>query len=343
MAPTQSQLAASKAAIKQPKARVARYLKSQEAKLVEKDAKSILLLKGTRCSDDMHTLLKDLRTISAPHAKLLNKNNPISSFEVDGRMSLEFLCTKNDCSLFALASHNKKRPNNLVLGRMFSHQILDMVELGVVNYVSLKDERVRGLPKKRVGSKPMILFVGDSWHLSEEMRNLQNLLLDVLRGEPVDKLALVGLDHVICITAAADGVIRLRTYYCKLKKNPDGGRSPVPYLTSSGPDIDFTVRRSDYASADMYKLARKQPKEARARNKKVKNKSTNIFGETIGRLHLDKQDIDKMQGKRSKTLRIAGKIQAEEERAALEEELQREKEEMGKEFRATMGFDEDSD
>ena len=28
----------------------------------------------------------------------------------------------------------------------------------------------------------------------------------------------------------------------KLKKNPKGGKAPVPYLTPSGPDMDFKVR-----------------------------------------------------------------------------------------------------
>lgn len=273
----------------------------------------------------------------APHSKLMSKNNPISAFEHAGKNSIEFLCTKNDSTLFAIGSHNKKRPSNLVLGRLFDHQILDMVELGVVQYKGLKD--YRGAPKKRVGSKPMMCFIGDVWHLDEEMKKLQNLLLDLFRGDPVSKLALIGLDHCICVTAASDGIIRLRTYYCKLKKNPNGLRTPVPFLTSSGPDMDFTVRRSEYAAADVYKAARRQPKAAKA--KKVKNKTTNLFGETIGRLHLEKQNIDKMGGKRVKALRIAGKIAKEEEDAAIEAELQREGAELGKEFKATMGYTEE--
>lgn len=161
MAPTQAQKAAKAAqhSSKQPKARVVRYLKSQEAKLVETSAKNLLLLKGTRCSEAMHHLLRDLRSMCAPHAKLLSKNNPISAFEHAGKNSIEFLCTKNDSTLFAIGSHNKKRPSNLVLGRLFDHQILDVVELGVVQYKGLQD--YRGAPKKRVGSKPMMCFIGD--------------------------------------------------------------------------------------------------------------------------------------------------------------------------------------
>jgi ribosome production factor 2 len=80
----------------------------------------------------------------------------------------------------------------------------------------------------------------------------------------------------------------------------------------------------------------RQPKQNTKR--KVKNKSTNVFGETIGRLHLERQDIDRLQGKKSKALRLADKAVAEEERAALAAELEREKSQMNDEFQQTHGF-----
>ena len=81
----------------------------------------------------------------------------------------------------------------------------------------------------------------------------------------------------------------------------------------------------------------KQPKQAKSG--KQRNKSTNIFGETIGRLHIQPQDIDKMQGKRSKALKIAGKEEAQQEKMAIEEELEREKQELRKEFKQAFGFE----
>ena len=116
MAPTQEQMRATRAKVlsgkKPAKARIQRYLKSVESKL-EEGAKNALLLKGTRCSQAMGTVLKDMRSMLAPHAKLLTKKNAIVAFDSDGQRSLEFLATKNDCSLFALASTNKKRPNKV--------------------------------------------------------------------------------------------------------------------------------------------------------------------------------------------------------------------------------------
>jgi len=350
MAPTQQQSKAAKAKVlsggKTPKARISRYLKGTESQLVE-GGKSALMLKGIRCSDAMSTVLKDLRAVRQPDAKLLGKNNVISPFEDEGQRSLEFLTTKNDCSLFALASHNKKRPNNLVLGRTFERRILDIVELGILRYKSLTD--FKGAPKKRIGSKPMMMFVGDRWHLDQEYKALQNLLLDFYRGDPVKKIILSGLDHIMVFTISdpvsapgsgiqATPVVNQRVYYCKLKKDPSGGKAPVPYLTSSGPDMDFKVRRTQYAAPDIWKLAMIAPKATK--KKKVKNLSTNIFGETVGRIHLEKQDVDHRTGKKAKALRVAEKMEKQENRKAIEEELQREGQEQGDEFRREYGFEE---
>lgn len=96
------------------------------------------------------------------------------------------------------------------------------------------------------------------------------------------------------------------------------------------------VRRTQFASPDLWKLAMKQPAGVKA--KKKKNQTTNIFGETIGRLHLEKQDIDSKTGKKSKALRLAEKLEKDEERAAVESELGREGEEMSSEFKQAYGF-----
>uniref|UniRef100_A0A7S2R2I5 Ribosome production factor 2 homolog n=1 Tax=Eucampia antarctica TaxID=49252 RepID=A0A7S2R2I5_9STRA len=352
MAPTQRQLkdirAKQLAGAKAPKAKVARYLKTLESKLVE-EAKSALLLKGIRCSDAMTTVLKDLRAIKAPHAKLLTKNNVIVPFDDEGQQSLDFLCTKNDASLFAMASHNKKRPNNLTIGRTFDRRILDMCELGVLRYKSLQD--YAGSIKKRIGSKPMMLFVGDKWHLDVECKRLQNLLIDFYRGDPVKKIIVSGLDHIMVFTIVDDPqsinnnnvnlvfkpTIHQRTYFVKLKKNPNGGKTPLPYLLASGPDMDFKVRRTQFATPDTWKMAMKQP--AAIKPKKVKNHTTNMFGETIGRLHIEKQDIDKMGGKKSKALRNADKLEKAEQKAEIEADLSKENSEIGAEFKQTFGFD----
>lgn len=262
MAPTGKAAAKRLPTEKQPKASVSRYLKSV-APQINEGSKAALLLKGMRCNEVMGQVLKDLRAMKAPDVKLLTKKNEINVFE--DATSIEFLCTKNDTSVFGLASHNKKRPNNLIFGRTFDNQLLDAIEVGVENYKSLSD--YKGAPKKRVGSKPMFLFVGDKWSAEGPYKKLQNLLLDWFRGDPVESLVLKGLDHVIVVTEI-EGKIYFRTYFVKLKKNPNGGTAPVPLLTNSGPDMDLTIRRNQFATPDMWKASLKQP--AQLSKKKTK-------------------------------------------------------------------------
>lgn len=83
----------------------------------------------------------------------------------------------------------------------------------------------------------------------------------------------------------------------------------------------------------------KQPQGIKA--KKKKNQTTNMFGETIGRLHLERQDIDSRSGKKAKALRLAERIEKAEEGVAIESELEREEEMMNSEFKQAYGFSPD--
>mmetsp|Transcript_11864 Transcript_11864/g.34022 ORF Transcript_11864/g.34022 Transcript_11864/m.34022 type:complete len:360 (-) Transcript_11864:2233-3312(-) len=359
MAPTQAQQKAAKAKVlaggKPAKARTQRYLKSIEPQLRE-GAKSTLLLKGIRCSQAMGNLLKDMRAMQAPNVKLMSKKNQIVAFDdIEGQQSLEFLTTKNDCALFALASTNKKRPNNLVLGRTFDRQILDMVELAVLRYKSIQDYG-GSVPKKRIGSKPLMLFLGDLWQQDSNCKKMQNLLIDFYRGDVVNKLVVSGIDHLLVFVASQPQpddntnpninnepklIIHQHTYFCKLKKNPMDPTSkvPVPFLVPCGPDMTMQIRRTQFAEQDLWNLSLKQPQGLK--KKKKKNKSTNVFGEVVGRLHIEHQDVEKMGGRKSKALRRAEKTAKEEEDAALEAELGKEKEDLQGEFRQTYGFNEE--
>lgn len=95
-------------------ARVARALKAKEPKLVE-GAKQLLVLRGPKTSERGVGALKDLALLKKPDVKLLQRKNDIRPF--DDVTSLEFLTEKNDSAAFLYASHNKKRPHNLVLVR----------------------------------------------------------------------------------------------------------------------------------------------------------------------------------------------------------------------------------
>ena len=129
--PSDARPAATDRVIKPKTARAKRALLARAPRQVETLKKALLLHSG-KTSGVLKALLADLSALKAGEAlKLSRKNAGVRPFEGGGEASLEFLARKADCSLFALASHSKKRPHNLVLGRMFDFRLLDMVEFGV--------------------------------------------------------------------------------------------------------------------------------------------------------------------------------------------------------------------
>lgn len=99
------------------------------------DARRVLLLHGNKSSQVLKDVFIDLQklkwvrklshdirghTIIAQmeSVKYTRKNQDVRPFEAGGEVSIEHWARKGDCTMFAFASHTKKRPHNLV--RAFS-------------------------------------------------------------------------------------------------------------------------------------------------------------------------------------------------------------------------------
>ncbi|XP_017542582.1 ribosome production factor 2 homolog isoform X2 [Pygocentrus nattereri] len=252
-----------------------------------------MIMKGGNTSDTVTQALKDIYALKKPNAVLYKKKNIMRPFE--DSTSLEFFSKKTDCSLFLFGSHNKKRPNNLVFGRLFDFHVLDMFELGIEKFKSLKDVKNEKCPE---GTKPMLVFAGELFNTDNELVRLRNALTDFFRGPAVPAVRLAGLEHILHFTAA-DGKIYMRSYRVLLKKS--GCRTPRIELEEIGPSFDFVLRRTHLASDDLYKTAHRQPKALKP--KKKKNVSHDAFGTKYGRLHMQKQNLDKLQTRKMKGLR----------------------------------------
>ena len=114
----------------------------------------------------------------------------------------------------------------------------------------------------------------------------------------VDNIALSGLDHVIAFTAA-DGEVAMRHYRIALKKS--GGRVPLVELKEMGPRVDWTVRRSQMPAPDLKREAMRQ--STKLKPKKRKNLETNSMGDTLGRIHMQTQNIHLLQTRKVKALK----------------------------------------
>lgn len=103
----------------------------------------------------------------------LRNSHDIQPFEEVSR--IESMSEKYDCSLFALGSHQKKRPDNLILGRLYAHKILDMFEFAVQNFKAIQEFKSYDITSQL---KPIIVFQGEQFEFSEKHKRLKNFLQD---------------------------------------------------------------------------------------------------------------------------------------------------------------------
>ncbi|KAG9347447.1 hypothetical protein JZ751_005014 [Albula glossodonta] len=269
-----------------------RFLQSREAKLIE-NTKNAMILKGGNTSETVTQALKDIYALKKPSAVMYKKKNITRPFE--DQTSLEFFSKKSDCSLFLFGSHNKKRPNNLIFGRMFDFHVLDMIELGIEKFSSLKEIKKSTCPE---GTKPLLVFAGEAFDTDNEYKRLRSIFTDFFRGPNVPCIRLAGLEHLLHFMAL-EGKIYMRSYKVLLKKS--GCRTPRIELEEMGPSFDFALRRTHLASDDLYKTAHRQPKALKP--KKKKNISHDAFGTKFGRLHMQKQNLAKLHTRKMKGLK----------------------------------------
>uniref|UniRef100_A0A2K5LDB7 Ribosome production factor 2 homolog n=1 Tax=Cercocebus atys TaxID=9531 RepID=A0A2K5LDB7_CERAT len=247
-----------------PKMKTAkRFLEKREPKLNE-NIKNAMLIKGGNANVTVTQVLKDVCALKKPYGVLYKKKNITRPFE--DQTSLEFFSNKSDCSFFMFGSCNKKQP---VIGRMYDYQVLDVIELGIENFVSLKYIKNSKCPE---GTKPMLIFTGDDFNVTEDYRRLKSLLVDLR-------------PHVYSALHCTEWEDYFRSYKLLLKKS--GCRTPQIELKEMGPSLDLVLRRTHLpprpASDDFYKLSMKMPKPPKPKKKKTISNDT--FGTTCGRIH----------------------------------------------------------
>ncbi|XP_031831520.1 ribosome production factor 2-like protein Non3 isoform X1 [Nomia melanderi] len=269
-----------------------RAILKKEPKLVE-NAKETLCFKGKNTSQLVVDFMKDLYDLKKPNAQMLQKKNDVLPFE--DITLIEKFSAKYNSALFMIALHNKKRPHNLVMGRMYENTLLDMAEFGIENYKSLKDFK---LPKISEGIKPLLVFNGELFENNHELDRIKNLFVDMFQREVVENIRLQGLEHVLSFTAVENKIL-LRSYRIFLKKS--NCRTPRIELEEIGPRADLICRRTKLASADLFKQACKKPKELKI--KKKKNISKNNLGTTFGRIHVGAQNLNSIQTRKMKGLK----------------------------------------
>ncbi|KAK9821648.1 hypothetical protein WJX74_004002 [Apatococcus lobatus] len=270
-----------------------RALEKREPKLVE-DTKKALLLHGGKVSQVVQDALGSINKLKQGECvRYTRRNDDARPFEAGGEARLEHFARKSDCSLFALANHSKKRPHNIVLGRFYNHQLLDMLEFGIEQHKSIAAFRAAA-SAVQVGNKPCMAFAGDGFTQVPELKLAKSLLIDFFRGQQVASVNLKGFKHVILV-ATLDRRLHLRQYAISLKRS--GTKVPRVELEEMGPRLELSLRRVQAAAPDVESLAMKQPKTSK---KKEKNVSTDLLEGKVARVYVPQQNLDTIALRKTK-------------------------------------------
>lgn len=291
--------------------------------------KRTLIMHGTRCPAPLSVVLKTIHSLRNPHSVMFHKKND-HIYPFESTESLEFLAGKNDCAIVVFGSSNKKRPNCVTIARIFNSKVLDMVELLLIPHPDTE-----ALPPNiafkmdiPIGARPMILFAGSAFEdaTSSTYAMIKSMFLDLFKGEDTDKVNVEGLQFVMMVGAdepsepGLNPVIHVRWY--KLRTRRSGQKLPRVELEPMGPKFDFRVGRVRQADPDAMKEAMKQGKRPNEEPKTKKNIGMDAIGDKIGRIHVGKQDLNKLQTRKMKGLkRRAGEDSSDEESEGSEEEF----------------------
>jgi ribosome production factor 2 len=124
-------------------------------------------------------------------------------------------------------------------------------------------------------------------------------------------------------TSAVGRVIHFRVYAIVPPSNGSAPSASTLELEEIGPSMDFVLRRRQMAEMAKMSASLRRPKTQSEKNRQgkgvKKNIETNEMGDKVGRVHIDKQDLGKLQTRKMKGLKRA-RHQAGEEDGEDEDE-----------------------
>ena len=169
----------------------------------------------------------------------------------------------------------------------------------------------------------MMHFASELFDTHPRFIQLKSMLISFFNGEAVESIYLKGLEHVISVSLAPTPAtlntassstesttplpkVHIRTYTTRLLSS--GSRIPRVELTSMGPSMDLVLRRHTNPDPELLKQAMKRPKlkktdVEKGLGKKRKNMEVDEMGDLRGRVHVGKQDLNKLQTRKMKGLK----------------------------------------
>lgn len=261
-----------------------------------------------------HTLTEVQYALKKPDALKFTKPHTIRPFEDAG--SLEFLGQKNDAAHVILGTNQKKRPHTLTWARLFAGEVMDMLELSIEGYKASAEFGTGN--KVPVGMRPLLLFQGQIFDTHAEYVHVKSLVMDFFApasaGAAPQQVDQSGLQHVVVVSAeepatsllAASGsvqpVVYVRVYRAIMRRSDE--LLPRMELEEMGPRLDLRLGRRQAAEPEVWKRATARAHKPTAENKKKrKNIEMDLMGDKLGRIHVGRQELGKLQTRKFRGLK----------------------------------------
>ncbi|KAH9386999.1 ribosome production factor 2 [Nematocida major] len=257
-------------------------MKKEKKPAVIEPSKKLLVISPSMGSPVTQPLIALFLGIKKDAVKYVDKDGiyqPTTSNASVSNGKLEALMKKLDCSLFAYIYSNKKGESRVIIGRTYEFQIVDLAQYKVSHEMQSVDILRNTLHVLMVHRDP----------LSVESTSL-NLVMDLLRDSIPGAVGLGVVKYGVGLDVTKD---RITLDVVEVEA------SPFRVVPVAGP-VHFELMEE-------HRMGWKQQKEAskqiRQTEKKVKNVEKGFLNNTLGVLHIEKQDLREVQLSKGKALR----------------------------------------
>ncbi|KAG4306442.1 hypothetical protein PORY_000430 [Pneumocystis oryctolagi] len=169
------------------------------------------------------------------------------------------------------------------------------------------DEGVVKNEKQGEGQRPMVVFSGSLFDSEPVYRLCKSMFLDFFCGERLERVDVQGLQHAVCLSVqeateeTPQPPIYFRVYrvVCPVR----GGVPMEVELEEIGPRYDLVIQRVQEAKEEEMQEAMKRGEGGGEKKKKRKNIDVNEMGDKVGRIHMGKQDMNRLQIRKFKGLK----------------------------------------
>lgn len=282
-------------------------------KILQSDPKKCVFMMGNKSSMILKNTMREMAKLRdvGMNKLYLQKNNNIQPFEDNSRLISR--AKRDEAGFLCFASHNKKRPHNLVFHRFYEDQVLDVIELGVDEIETMED--FKNCMSIEIGQQPILMFQGDTFDMSEKHDKFRNMMIDFFRIKHLSEVNIVEANRIITFTAKGKEEAVLMQQFETSKINEALAGDHKIALREIGPRIKFDVRRYKPPSTDLWKAATKKIKLKTADEKR--NIEKNELGQRIGKAFIQQQDLDTLALKKVKKRKTDDKEKADDLEAQI--------------------------